>query len=156
MKTVLERVLAKTEIIPECGCWIFMGQLNKQGYGRIGRGGRNGGLAFTHRITYQYLVKDIPYGMHVLHKCDVPSCCNPHHLFVGTDADNNADMISKGRAVYVRGEQQGIAILTEQLVRQMRASRLAGESVKSIAQRLSIKYHTAHKAIVGINWKHVC
>ncbi len=86
----------------ECGLWI----------GATGRGGY-GSLAFTlseakhglrvnlpvraHVAAYQILVGPIPPGHNVLHTCDNPPCCNPAHLFTGTNTDNARDAILKGR-----------------------------------------------------------
>jgi len=39
----------------------------------------------------------IPNELQVLHKCDVRNCINPEHLFLGTNTDNVADKMSKGR-----------------------------------------------------------
>lgn len=88
-----------TSILDEC--WEWSGSRTADGYGR-----RNS--RYTHRLawawshwdgngTWQDVLKTIPKGMHVLHRCDNPPCCNPDHLFLGTQADNNHDSISKGR-----------------------------------------------------------
>lgn len=51
----------------------------------------------AHRVSYEIEHGDIPKGMHVLHRCDVRPCINPLHLFLGTNSDNIADSVSKGR-----------------------------------------------------------
>jgi hypothetical protein len=52
----------------------------------------------THRLAWELVNGPIPEGMHVLHRCDEPRCCNPDHLFLGTQAENMADMHRKGRS----------------------------------------------------------
>lgn len=52
----------------------------------------------AHRVAYEYWIGPIPDGMYVLHTCDTPGCVNPSHLFLGTQADNCQDAVSKGRA----------------------------------------------------------
>jgi hypothetical protein len=51
----------------------------------------------AHRASYSLFVEPIPNNMHVLHRCDVPSCVNPSHLFLGTHSDNMKDMWDKER-----------------------------------------------------------
>lgn len=87
----------KKKFIVACGCWIWVAGKGIGGYGRFGIS-RNGkqDIFFANRISY-YIYKGNPGNLHVLHKCDNPSCINPDHLFLGTDDDNNKDMIRKGR-----------------------------------------------------------
>ena len=79
-------------------CWEWTGTLDQNGYGRLGvrRDGwpRN---PTAHRLSYDLYRGEIPSGIFVLHRCDNPPCCNPSHLFLGTQADNIHDMLSKGR-----------------------------------------------------------
>lgn len=82
--------------VPETGCWLWIGKVNNAGYGRIGLGSR-GRAAFAHRVSFQIHRGPIPAGMLVCHRCDTRSCINPDHLFVGSAADNTADMLKKGR-----------------------------------------------------------
>ena len=78
------------------GCWIWEGTRERKGYGRLGRGHSSGQL-LAHRASYELFVGPIPDGMMVLHRCDIPSCVNPEHLFIGTAADNARDEVAKGR-----------------------------------------------------------
>jgi hypothetical protein len=78
-------------------CWLWTGSTAYYGYGGIRAGGRGGALIGTHRFSYILAYGPIPDGMRVLHRCDNPPCVNPAHLFLGTQKDNVADMVKKGR-----------------------------------------------------------
>lgn len=77
------------------GCWLWRGATNPKGYGRTGVGSHRSALA--HRLSWNLAHGQIPAGLFVLHRCDTPGCVRPDHLFLGTAADNTADMIRKGR-----------------------------------------------------------
>lgn len=78
------------------GCWEWKKSL-RNGYGVIGLGRADEGIEYAHRISYTICVGPIPDGLCVLHRCDNRMCVRPDHLFLGTRADNNHDMQSKGR-----------------------------------------------------------
>lgn len=73
-------------------CLEFQGSRTAHGYGRIHFAG---GPMKAHRFAWLAAFGDIPEGLHVLHHCDNPPCCNPEHLFLGTHQDNMTDMDSK-------------------------------------------------------------
>lgn len=84
-------------------CWEWMAG-KEFGYGYIRREGHKGKMARAHRVAWELTNGPIPKGMCVLHRYDNPGCCNPAHLWLGTLADNNADMAAKGRhAVKYKG-----------------------------------------------------
>ena len=86
-------------------CWPWTGSVCSDGYGTIGTTGegREGSkIVGTHRVAYESVHGAIPSGMCVCHRCDNPRCCNPAHLFLGTQRDNVYDCIAKGR----RGAQK--------------------------------------------------
>lgn len=77
-------------------CWLWTGATSA-GYGQFKHSGVNATVS-VHRLAYESLVALIPPGLHVCHRCDVPTCVNPAHLFIGTHRDNMRDSSSKGRA----------------------------------------------------------
>lgn len=93
-RPVKERFEEKLEADLNGGCLLFSGNI-VAGYGQILDAGRKYVLA--HRLAYELYVGTIPHGKLVLHRCDVRVCCNPAHLFLGTQAENMDDMCRKGR-----------------------------------------------------------
>ncbi len=85
--------------VPEAGCWLFEKAVNRQGYGHVAW---QGGLKRANRASYEMFYGPIPEGLFVCHRCDVPACINPKHLFLGTNLENMHDMIRKGRDRKVR------------------------------------------------------
>ncbi len=82
---------SKVDIKGEDECWNWTGCKSKAGYGQfLGQ--------YAHRIAYEMYTGERVYHLHVLHRCDNPSCVNPSHLFLGTHADNMRDMKDKGRS----------------------------------------------------------
>lgn len=80
---------------PNTGCYIWTGAANNRGYGLMGVGGK---LHLVHRLAYREHYGEFDPSLDVLHKCDMPPCCNPEHLFLGTASDNGQDMATKFRS----------------------------------------------------------
>ena len=76
------------------GCWLWTGGTDRQGYAKVAIDGRKG---LGHRIAYERLVEPIPAGLMACHTCDNPSCCNPRHIKLGTNTDNQRDAARKNR-----------------------------------------------------------
>ena len=94
-------------------CWIWAGNQDKYGYGRIGI---NYKRYYAHRLAYELIYGLIPEGMLVCHKCDNPLCINPEHLFLGTNGDNSKDMVNKNRSYHPIGELHPLHKLTNEQV----------------------------------------
>lgn len=89
----MERIKSKI-LVDKNGCWNWLYGKDKDGYGKITFKYKS---YRTHRLVYENIYGEIPKGKLVLHKCDNKSCCNPEHLFLGTQKDNVHDCIKKGR-----------------------------------------------------------
>lgn len=95
-----------------CGCWIWTGAITERGYGVIRNGNK---FIRSHRASYM-IYKGDPNNLFVCHTCDVPSCVNPDHLFLGTCQDNINDRDRKGRHRIIKGQKRKQSVLNDTIV----------------------------------------
>jgi hypothetical protein len=148
-----ESLLEKIRI-DKSGCWIWQGALKHcaRGTHRYGWVTVNGKPMAAHRAVWILYNGDLKDGEVVCHKCDVPQCCNPEHLFVGTQLDNIADMNSKGR----HGKSGGAfnVKLTENHVRHIKTL-LGKVTQKKIGEMYGVTQSAIARISTGKNWSWV-
>lgn len=120
-------------------CWIWAGCKDSNGYGRWGQ-------KKAHRIAYELWIGPIDDGLLVCHKCDVPACINPFHLFLGTPADNIKDAAIKSRMN---------PTYTDDDVRRIRAEFDAGRPIGPVVKEIGISYTLALRIAKRQERKHV-
>jgi hypothetical protein len=132
---------------PNSGCLLWLDCTNKDGYGQVGIKKRQYG---AHVLAMTASNGPPPPGSVVCHKCDVPSCINPRHLFLGTHADNAADRVRKGRGGI--GVRNGSAKMTEDRVIALRAD-------TGTNKELAAKYGVSPALVSVIRgnkiWRHI-
>jgi hypothetical protein len=144
MKTPEERFQEKLGAQdPASGCVEWMAGRDRYGYGRVSFEGRDVG---SHRLAWILKRGPIPEGMCVLHSCDNPACCNEDHLFLGTNADNSADMALKGR--------HGRAKLTAKDIPEIRKRLAMGDSLIRIGADFGVNRGSIHQIKTGKCWSH--
>lgn len=165
-KTPEQRLEEKSTMVPFCGCRLWFGASVPAGYGVIHYEGRQ---QYAHRVAWQMMHGPIPKGMLILHECDMPSCINAKHLFLGTDADNMADKMRKGRwkggppkgdrnPMYGRrgvntGERSTNHKLTQKQVDEIRSTYKRGVTRQvDIAERFGINQSHVSSIIRGVVW----
>lgn len=131
-------------------CWPWLGRRGHHGYGAFSVVA----VAFkAHRVAYWLAGGVEPGDLSVCHRCDNPPCCNPRHLFLGTQADNNADMDAKGRRS--RGSKHSSSKLTEAAVLEVRALLAEGLTHRAIAARFGVCHAVVGCIARGTTWSHV-
>ena len=142
-------------------CWPWLRSCNANGYGTFNVIGRP---QLAHRVAFVLAIASIPDGMHILHRCDNPPCCNPAHLFLGNHIQNMLDRQQKGRTASgarsgrrTRPEAFAVAQnfkLSEAAVHEIRINpkRL---SQRSLAFLFHVKQATIWRAQRGISWSHL-
>lgn len=149
---------AKT--IKSDGCWEWIGTKNNQGYGAIRY---NGKMIPAHRASWILHNGSIPDGLYICHKCDIRSCVNISHLFLGTHADNMRDMKEKGRQKSFKGEAHSNSKLTTEqvieikklLAQNMGIKRMKSRAIKNIAKQFNVSSSIVSRIKYGETWFHV-
>lgn len=149
-KKDVERFRKRVAVAGPDDCWLWTGNKNQYGYGRLRVNGRR---RVASRISYEINVGQIPPGMLVMHVCDNPPCVNPKHLVVGTNDENMHDAAVKGRMN--RGENNCQAKLTEDQVRDIRRRHSNGERAADLAAEFGLKRFAVFKICNRSRWKHV-
>lgn len=144
--TVMDKVL----IDPVTECHVWQGRRDDDGYGRVSHQGREW---LAHRWAWTRKHGPIPGGKQVLHHCDNPPCINDAHLWLGTQQDNIADMVAKGRAA--RGSRNSLARLTEADIPVIRSRVMGGETISAVARSYAMSFHAIEYIVKRLHWRHV-
>ena len=158
-KTFLSRFWAKVEIREPNECWPWTGATVK-GYGQL-YAGRGLPPKKAHVAAYEIANGSILDNLHVCHTCDNPPCCNPSHLWLGTNLDNHKDKDEKGRHGYtgVLGELHPRASMTNEIAAQIKELLLKRPKdrtlMREVCQRFQISSSTFYGLKTGASWKHI-
>lgn len=150
------------------GCWLWTAAMRWNGYGVFGFGKR---VVGAHRVAWELTNGPIPDRMCVCHRCDNRRCVRPEHLFLGTQAENLADMRAKKRQRGGAGEHNGtkthperiargealpFSKLTEKAVREIRAHYARGGiSMGALGRKYGVNQPAIMKVLRRLTWKHV-
>lgn len=134
---------------PNSGCFLWLASVNEWGYGTLRW---HGATRRAHRLMWELQNGPITDGRQVLHKCDNPACINPKHLRIGTNADNVADKVSKGRQAKLKGSETGAAKLTEKEVLEIRAS---SKTQRALGLKYGVTQSAIHCILARKCWTHI-
>lgn len=133
-------------------CWEWLAFVHpKTGYGSFKYKKEKIG---AHQYSYILHNGNYDRSLLVCHTCDNRSCVNPKHLFLGTQKQNIEDAISKGRMPF--GESSAVAVLTNDLVREIRKRYAAGGiSHAQLAKEFGLRKENLYYVINRKTWKHI-
>lgn len=140
---VEDRFWEKVDKSSESECWLWTGYFHYRGYGLLSVRDKQ---KYAHRLSYEIAFGEIPEGLHVLHKCDNPPCCNPNHLFVGTPKINMQDKVLKGRQR--KGETSPTHILKMEQVSEIKRLAELGKNA-GLSQRTIAKHFGVNQSVVS-------
>lgn len=155
MDNLQRHLLSQSIPEPNSGCWIWLGACVSGNYGLVyaRRFPELGKRRFkAHRASYIAFRGKIGPASCVCHRCDNPTCINPDHLFLGTQAENNADMVRKkrhSRPPNGAGERAGNAKLTLEQAREILASK---ERTGTLSRRFGVSHGTIGHIRSGRSW----
>lgn len=139
--------------VPELGnCWVWVSGVWRSGYGRFDLSGSS---RRAHIVAWTFTHGPPSDGLEVCHACDNKLCVRPSHLWVGTHAENMADMVAKGRSPRMQGEAHHQAKLTEADVREMRRLRAERVTYRDLAERFGVSQSMIGQIVQGRAWTHV-
>lgn len=146
----IERFVEKVGPVLLSGCREWTGSCDSKGYGRFNV---DNIPVPAHRVAWVIARGPIPDGLCVCHRCDNPPCVAEGCLFLGTQADNLADMRAKAREA--RGERNGAAKMTAQQVLEIRRRYAQGESQASLRREFGLTPNPMHAIVHRRTWRHV-
>ena len=134
-------------------CWEWKMGKSKEGYGFFRT---ESGTTGSHRFALELSLGRFLVGNECsLHTCDNPPCCNPAHLFVGTNTTNYRDMESKGRRCNRKGSNHHLAKLVEEDVKNIRTFNKMGIGSKRLARIYNVSRRAITNILHGLSWSHV-
>ena len=142
-----DRFWSKVQRSRKSECWLWLAGADKYGRGYFAI---NNVMFIAPRVAYFLATGCDPLQLNVNHSCDTPRCCNPSHLWTGTQADGIHDMDAKRRRCCRKGQHNHNARLTRSNVKQIRAS---SESCVSLAARYGVSPVTISHIRTGRTWK---
>lgn len=146
----IAQILATYSRPDPSGCRLWTRGVTGDGYGQFHCDGQ---YWLAHVAAYVVAYGPVPEGQLVRHTCDTPPCIESSHLLAGTQRDNIRDALDRGR--WRIGERHPHAVLTEELVRDLRDQHRQGESYSALARSLGCHVDTVRQAVLGITWRHV-
>ncbi len=152
------RFLAYVGQPTDCGCILWTGCVNENGYGLISAMTDRGKNILAHRLAWEFAHGvPPPADREVCHNCpsvDNPLCVNAAHLFLGTHADNMHDAAIKHQIP--QGERCHFATLTDEIVLAIRARHaLGGISQIELATQFGTSQQSVSRIILRQTWKHI-
>lgn len=142
---MIDRYWSKVERTGQADCWPWLGYTDADGYGGFHLGSRC--TLRAPRVAYYLDTGVDPGDKEVLHTCDNPPCCNPAHLFTGTNLDNIRDRVDKGRTARQRGLGNPFAKYTGEQVDAWRREYSEGETISGLERRHELPVGTLNPII---------
>lgn len=149
MKEIIKDKINKNIKIDKNGCWIWQRAKHRQGYGHLSYERRP---QLAHRVAWIVFKGKIPKKSKVCHKCDVPSCVNPDHLFLGTQKENMKDAYDKGRMIDRKLGRRRNKLTYDQVL-EIKKLNAQGISRKELENKFNVKKTCIAKILRGDSWK---